>query len=191
MLLSRLPPIRIHVRLPDGRTKPHWVCHGDTIDIFAVQKMTIFVRFGGVLIELEDLQPSDTIAEVKACIDLQENIRVERQHLFHREKELEDVRTLADYNVRDFDWFTLRPRKITIYVMIADLRILLEDVQPSDTIEDVKRFIEAQEGIPAEQQRLLHSYNELDDARTLAHYNVKESDTLTLLTGVVRLYRLS
>ena len=54
-------------------------------------------------------------------------------------------------------------------------------VFPQDYIWYVKWLLEEDEGIPLPQQRILFEGKELDNSKTLHHYNIREEKTLTLV----------
>ncbi|CAF3408152.1 unnamed protein product [Rotaria socialis] len=165
-------------QLDDDKTLLDYrIKHKSKLHLFIPDEVQIYVkRQIGKIITLT-VRPSDFIEDVKKKI----KIAGHKKHLLFANIELEDDRTLSDYNIGHESTLELIiPEIIQVYVKKLTGEIITLVVRSSDTIKNVKLKLSQRGHIPVNEQKLIFAGSELQDQRQLAEHNIRHNSTLEL-----------
>jgi len=170
---------------------------------------TIYIKtLKGHTIKLK-VSLSNKIEEIKSRIQNKIGTHVNEQRLIFAGKQLENNRTLNDYEIKDesvlhlvlplhggasvdnikdeiekfFDELEGKEQNNQMQIIVKSINdeIIYLDVEPFETIEEIKYKIEEKQGYPPELQKLVYLNCELEDYKSLKDYKIIDKTTIYLV----------
>ncbi|CAE7454305.1 USP8 [Symbiodinium natans] len=178
-------------RLEDGQKPFEFLSESEHMItlVKVVPQMTLCIQFlnGG----RHDMcvNCSDTVGQLKEKIQDAHGVPLDQQVLVYAGQQLQDVnKVLGDCNIQGNIFCVVRTKKpgptygVTVKVLSGQSFEI--DVNPADTIQEVKAQIAKRASVPAEKQRLVFAGKQLSDSATVSECRIEDGNTLHL---VVRL----
>jgi ubiquitin len=148
----------------------------------------LFVKSLDGTVTILPYEAQRTVADLKRCIREQGGPAEELQRIIHSGKDLRDMDTLESREVLENSTLHMIERRkpgswpAQIFVKtLTGKTVTLSSVTPTDSILALKEQIQAKEGIPPEQQRLIFAGVQLEEMRKVGDYNLQPEATLHLV----------
>ena len=130
-----------------------------------------------------EIDPTETVKNVKLMIQEEERVPPGQQCLFFFNKELDDSQTLSAYNIQRESVLQVVYRiqhTIQIIVKTRTGKTITIEVDSTESIENVKRSIQIKEGISPDQQLLTYHGLKLEDEHYLHECDIHDQSTIML-----------
>ncbi|XP_047236934.1 polyubiquitin-like [Girardinichthys multiradiatus] len=132
------------------------------------------------------VNPHDTVGSLKMRIQEQLGFSTATQKLVFSNgintPLNDDSKTLSFYNLQQGSRVSLliaQPPTFQVFLKNEKGTNSTYDVKPDETVEIFKRRVQEREGVPVDQQRLIHESREMQGGK-LTDYNVRELSTIFL-----------
>ncbi|KAM5553213.1 polyubiquitin-like [Rosa sericea] len=130
------------------------------------------------------VKPLFTVRDIKTIVESCTGCSVGDHNLIYSGNELEDLKTLAFYDIKDESVLEVSPRSLQIFVRVCDGKIITVDVKQSDSVKELKSEIFRKLNVsmmPFDFYKLVFRWEQLDEVRDLASYNIPKGSKLRLV----------
>ncbi len=152
------------------------------VNLREIEVMTFVKTLTGQTIVLT-VTPRETVADVKVKIERQEGIPASRQRLIFVGEQLSDERRLLDYDIQHESAVHLVFREgdtFEVSVRAPSGRSYVFEVDPNDSVDQLKEKLRYREGIPLDIQQLYFNNEVLQSDRSLGECGVTPGAYLRL-----------
>ena len=134
--------------------------------------------------------PGDTIGNLKEKIKDKKGFPAEEQCLFFQREELKDDRTVSDYKIQNKSTVILSPQihRLEVTILSGGTRLVTLEVNPTDSILELKREIQNITGVPPRKQSLRFDGIELKNERKIFSYNIQNNSYINLVEQMIKVY---
>lgn len=73
---------------------------------------------------------------------------------------------------------------LQVFVKTLTGKTITLEISPNNSIEEVKNKIQAREGVPAEEQRLIFAEKQLENGHQVSDYDIKKDSTIHLVLSL-------
>ena len=160
------------------------------VSIFVGAPLNIFLDVMSQETIILEVDPSDTIANLKKKIKDRKGFPTEEQILDFHGRKLEDDRTVSDYSIQNNSTLSLvlpvsgkhYPMEVTLLMEAGRLSTLR--VKPIDSISEVKQKIQDMTDVPPHKQILTFAGKELEDGCTISDYNIRNKSAINFVKKI-------
>ncbi|KAL6192024.1 hypothetical protein ACLB2K_038411 [Fragaria x ananassa] len=143
--------------------------------------MSVFVKTpSGKIVQFE-VKVLYTIRDVKQIVESFIGCSVVECSMVYEGNELQDLKTLAFYNIEENSTLAVKPYWIQIFIKTWNGKTITLDVTRSNTVREVKEKIFGKVRVPVIHQSIVFAGKCLQDKRSLSSYNIHKQSTLHMV----------
>ena len=174
--------------LEDYKALDYYNINENSIIYLFYEKFDIFINFpkNEKKICLNVLS-SDTIIKIKEKIKDKEGFFSKVFKLIFNEEELDENKTLDDYNISKNSNIDLKfNEKFNIFIKFENKKEISLNIEAFDTIIKIKEEIKNKEGISLNEFKLIFNEKVLEEYKTLDFYNISENSIIYFISNSLK-----